>query len=172
MTDQLGVIVLAAADDRALDLRPLALGEVVRAQNDLCPFINRALKSWHEGIMYAVAHEENMHLVPAFNGCLGQLSEPYAYSRARGLYSEKTQLLGHLLPFLVNAMAMPWCSVTSRPHRLARRRIAHNRSVGEWWGFPHKMGRQGRAAGEAHEKPSSGRHTLTVGRSAACRYPE
>jgi hypothetical protein len=37
-TDQLRMIILAATDDGAFDLGSLALGEVVRAQDDLRPF--------------------------------------------------------------------------------------------------------------------------------------
>lgn len=110
MTDQLGVIVLAAADDRPLDLRPLPLGEVVRAQNYLYPFINQALKSWHEGVVYAVTHDENTYLVPAFTGCLSQFSNRMRILVLGASTQKETQLLGHPLPFLVNAMAMPWCS--------------------------------------------------------------
>jgi hypothetical protein len=110
MTDHLGVILLAAADDRPFDLRPLPLGEVVRAQNYLCSLINQALKSWHEGIVYAITHNKNTYLVPVFNRCLGQFSNCMRILVLGASTQKETQLLGHPLSLLVNAWAMPRCS--------------------------------------------------------------
>ena len=104
MTDQLGVIVLAAADDRPLDLRPLPLGEVVRAQNYLYPFINQALKSWHEGVVYAVTHDENTYLVPAFTGCLSQFLTVCVFSCSGLVLRKKPSFSAILCPF----SSMPW----------------------------------------------------------------
>lgn len=75
LTDQLGVIVLTATDDCALDLRPVAFAEIVRAENDVRTHVGEPFKPRYERVMHAVAHEEDVHFVPTPNGSLCQLND-------------------------------------------------------------------------------------------------
>ena len=103
MTDQLCVIVLAAADDRTLDLWPLSLGEIVGAQDDLYSFFNKPIESCPEGVMHPIAHEKDVHLMTASNCRLGQPSDRMRILVLGACTQKEAQLLGHLRPLLGSA---------------------------------------------------------------------
>jgi len=102
-TDQLCVIVLAAADDRAFAFRPMSLGEIMRAQNNLYPYFNKSLESWPEGVVYPITHEKEVHFVTAFYRRLCQLSDRMRILVLGACAQKQSQLFGHFQPLLAGA---------------------------------------------------------------------